>query len=274
MIDDAAVSPPAAAPVEASYDQSHYPSLFAAEDRHFWFRVRKRVIGALTQQLVAEFPPGYRFLEIGCGNGNVLQALEQVCAGGSVIGIDLFSEGLRFARSRVTSPLVQADIYAPPFKTAFEMIGLFDVLEHLPDDTDILAHVWTMLPPGGALMITVPAYKSLWSYADRHANHKRRYSRQELEQKLLDAGFKVEYITYYMMSIVPLVWLGRILANRALKRSTHPADLERRMFHNELKIRLGMNQFFYQTIAQEIPFIERRRQLPFGTSLIALARRP
>jgi SAM-dependent methyltransferase len=271
--DDGVLNSSTASPAEASYDQSHYPSLFAAEDRHFWFKVRNKVIAALTRQLIAEFQPGYRFLEIGCGNGNVLQELEQVCEGGTVIGIDLFSEGLRFARRRVSSPLIQADIYSTPFKVPFEMIGLFDVLEHLPDDIDVLKQVRTMLPNNGALLITVPAYKSLWSYADHHANHKRRYSRLDLEQKLLEAGFKVEYVTYYMMSIVPLVWLGRMLANRALKRSQNPAELERRMFQNELKIRPGMNQFLFQAISQELHFIERRRQLPFGTSLIALARR-
>lgn len=270
--DDGVISS-STSPAEASYDQSHYPSLFAAEDRHFWFKVRNKVIAALTRQLIAEFQPGYRFLEIGCGNGNVLQALGDVCEDGTVIGIDLFAEGLRFARRRVASPLVQADIYSMPFKVPFEMIGLFDVLEHLPNDSDILAQVRTMLPTDGALLITVPAYKSLWSYADHHANHKRRYSRLELQQKLWDAGFKVDYISYYMMSIVPLVWLGRMLANRALKRSKNPAELERRMFQNELKIRPGMNQLLFQTISQEIHFIERRRQLPFGTSLIALARR-
>src|SRR5690242_16811988 len=54
---------------DVSYDQSHYPSLFAAEDHHFWFQTRNKVISTLVQQLMVEYPTGYRFLEIGCGNG-------------------------------------------------------------------------------------------------------------------------------------------------------------------------------------------------------------
>ncbi|MEO8609026.1 MAG: class I SAM-dependent methyltransferase [Chloroflexota bacterium] len=258
---------------DKSYDQSHFPDLFAAEDRHFWFQTRNKVISTLAQQLMADYPAGYRFLEIGCGNGNVLKELERVATNGTVIGIDLFAEGLRFARLRVSAPLVQADIFNTPFKVAFEMVGMFDVLEHLQNDVDVLAQVRTMLAPGGALMLTVPAFKSLWSYADRNANHKRRYERADLEQKLTQAGFQVDFVSYYMMSVFPLVWVGRKLANRALRLSDNPHELERSMFRNELKIRPGMNQIMYQAVAQEIPFLARRRNLPFGTSLIAIARR-
>jgi SAM-dependent methyltransferase len=258
---------------EASYDQWHYPSLFAAEDRHFWFQMRNKVIASLVKQLTPDYQPGYRFLEIGCGNGNVMKELEGVCENGTIIGIDLFADGLRFARSRVSSPLLQADIYATPFKVPFEMVGLFDVLEHLPNDTDILAHVKTMLPPGGRLLITVPAYNSLWSYADQLANHKRRYTRENLTQKLSSAGFRVEYITYYMMGILPLVWFGRKLSNYKLRRSDDPKALERVMFKNELKIRPVVNQILFHVLMQEIRFISRRCLLPFGTSLIAVARR-
>jgi SAM-dependent methyltransferase len=257
----------------ASYDQSHFPSLFAAEDRHFWFRMRNKVIAALVKRAAARYPAGYRFLEIGCGNGNVLKELEVVCAQGQVIGIDLFIEGLRFARQRVSAPLIQADIYALPFNVLFEMVGLFDVLEHLPDDVDILTHVRESLSPDGLLFITVPAYRSLWSYADRLANHKRRYTREDLERKLGEAGFAVEYASYYMMSMLPIVWLSRKRSNFNLQYSENPRVLEREMFQNELKIRPVMNQFLYHLLMLEIPFIARHFHLPFGTSLVVVARR-
>lgn len=258
---------------DISYDQSHFPDLFAAENRHFWFRARNKVISALAQQLVADFPAGYRLVEIGCGNGNVLQELDRISTDGTAIGVDLFADGLRFAQSRVSAPLVQADIFAMPFKTTFELVGMFDVLEHLPNDTDVLAQVHTMLSPGGALLLTVPAFKSLWSYADRNANHKRRYTRQDLEQKLAQVGFKAEFVSYYMMSVFPLVWAGRKVANRALRLSDNPRELERSMFKNELKIRPGANQLLYHAVSQEIPFLKRRLHIPFGTSLIAIGRK-
>jgi SAM-dependent methyltransferase len=272
-VDDEAVSIVSQSKPDASYDQFHYPFLFAAEDRHFWFQTRNKVISALAQQLMAEYPDGFRFLEIGCGNGNVLKELEAINPNGTIIGMDLFADGLRFARSRVSLPLLQADIFAPPFKVTFELVGMFDVLEHLQHDVDVLAHVRTMVSPGGALILTVPAFKSLWSYADRNANHKRRYGREEMEQKLTQAGFQVEFVSYYMLSVFPFVWLGRKLANRALHLSDNPHELERTMFKNELKIRPLMNKVMFHAVLQEIPLLSRRRRLPFGTSLIAIARR-
>jgi SAM-dependent methyltransferase len=272
-VDDLTTSASPVPKADVSYDQSHFPDLFAAEDHHFWFRARNKVISALAQQLIADYPAGYRFMEIGCGNGNVLKELERISTNGTAIGVDLFADGLRFARSRVSSPLVQADIFAMPFKITFEMVGMFDVLEHLPNDTDVLAQVHTMLSPGGALLLTVPAYKSLWSYADRNANHKRRYTRKDLEQKLTQVGFKAEFVSYYMMSVFPLVWAGRKVSNRRLLLSKNPRELERSMFKDELKIRPVIDPLLFQAVSQEIPFLKRRQHIPFGTSLIAIGRK-
>lgn len=225
----------------------------------------------LVRQLDTAYAPGYRFIEIGCGNGNVLRDLEQVCAHGSVIGLDLFAEGLRYARQRVKAPLVQADIYALPFKTKFEMIGLFDVLEHLDNDGDILAQLRPALTVGGAILLTVPAYNALWSYSDRLADHKRRYTTQSLTEKLTQSGFEVSYISYFMMSILPLVWLSRTLSNYRLAHADDPNALERELFQNELKITPVINDGLTTLLKQEARFVQARKPMPFGTSILALA---
>lgn len=263
--------PPGPISSNVSYDRSHFSSLFPAEDGHFWFQARNQLIATLVKQLDKEYQPGYRFLEIGCGNGNVLRELEHVCSNGNVMGMDLFAEGLRFARQRVTVPLVQADIFALPFKTKFEMIGLFDVLEHLQDDTNILSHLHTSLPSGGAVLITVPAYMSLWSYADRLANHKRRYTKETLSDKLRENGFQVSYITYFMMSILPMVWFRRKIANYMIAHSDNPQAVEHELFQNELKIRPIINGALIHLLEQESYFIKSRSQIPFGTSLLTVA---
>src|SRR5438105_14549790 len=99
-----------------SYDPSMFDVLDAVEDRHFWFRARGRIIGALARQAVAALPAGYRVLEIGCGNGGVLRVLRDACAGGKVFGMDLFAEGLRWAAGRsVGCPLVRGGAHRRPF---------------------------------------------------------------------------------------------------------------------------------------------------------------
>ena len=253
-----------------SYDSAHFSALFSAEDAHFWFQARNHIIGTLVQQLDSEYTAGYRFLEIGCGNGNVLRTLEEVCAHGHVMGMDLFAEGLRYARQRVNVPLVQADIYAMPFRVKFEMLGLFDVLEHLPNDTDVLTQLHAALPPNGALLMTVPAYPSLWSYADELANHKRRYTVESMSSALQDTGFQVTYITHFMMSILPLVWVQRKLANYRIAHTDSP-DLGHQIFQDELKITPVVNNVLTSLLKREASFIRRRKPMPFGTSLLVLA---
>src|SRR5262249_43810635 len=158
--------------------------------------------------LTANLAPGYRVLEVGCGTGTVLQMLERVCATGQVAGMDLFEEGLEFARRRVSCPLICGDLRSPPFATTFDIVGMFDVLEHLEDDRGPLDHLFRLIRPGGRLILTVPAHMSLWSYFDESSCHYRRYDRTALQSKLAATGFEVEFITEFMMTLFPLVWLG------------------------------------------------------------------
>ena len=148
------------------YDPYYFAPLAAIEDRHFWFRARNRTLAALLARLTAPLADGYRVLEVGCGTGNVLRVLEQTCRRGLVVGMDLYGEGLTFARGRTHCPLVRGDMSHPPFEARFDLIGLFDVLEHLADDRRVLRDVRAMLAPGGRLVLTVPAHPELWSYFD------------------------------------------------------------------------------------------------------------
>jgi 2-polyprenyl-3-methyl-5-hydroxy-6-metoxy-1,4-benzoquinol methylase len=199
--------------IHKSFDPTFFALLFEVEDRHFWFRSRNRIIAALVKRLTAELRTGFRVLEVGCGTGNVLRVLDQACPNGTVVGMDLFAEGLKYARGRTTTALVQGDMHQPPFTNQFDIIGLFDVLEHLPDDGQVLCDLQAMLRENGVLLLTVPAHPGLWSYFDEASRHCRRYQPDELKQKLIETGYDIEYSTQYMMSIFPLVWIGRRLSS-------------------------------------------------------------
>ena len=255
------------------YDPGWFAQLQAIEDRHFWFRARNKVIAIVVSQITANLAPGYRVLEVGCGTGNVLRFLEQTCKNGVVTGIDLFAEGLQYARRRTTCQVVQADINAPPFATQFHLIGLFDVLEHLPDDMQVLRNVHTMLAPGGILLLTVPAHPSLWSYFDEGSHHCRRYRVSNLESKLNNTGYQIEYLTQYMVSIFPLLWLGRRLKSLIDRRPSGSADRTDALARAELRITPVANGLLAFLLAPEARLIARRRRLPMGTSLLAIARK-
>ncbi len=256
-----------------SYNPAYFSPLFAIEDRHFWFRARNEAIATLVHQIASGLAPGYRVLEVGCGTGNVLRVLEKTCVDGKVVGMDLFAEGLLYARRRTACPLVQGDMHLPPFGRQFDLIGLFDVLEHLPNDLQVLRDLYSLLQEGGALLLTVPAHPSLWSYFDEASHHVRRYRVSELESKLINSGYRVEYLTQYMASIFPLVWLGRRIASLTDRRSARDADRTDRLALAELRIVPVFNDILTFMLAQEVRFITRRRRLPIGTSLLALARK-
>jgi SAM-dependent methyltransferase len=258
--------------LSAGYDPAFFKSLDQIEDRHFWFRARKRVVATVVRDLTArlhrERSSSYHVLELGCGNGGMLRLLQDCSPGGVVVGMDLFAEGLRFARNRCDCALVQGDAGRPPFGEQFQIVGMFDVLEHIEQDVAALRDVRRMLAPGGAIVITVPAHMSLWSYFDIAAHHARRYSTDELASKLNIAGFDVEYVTQFMGAIYPLVWLGR-----RVKAALGGAGDAMKQTQQELRITPGLNTLLDRVLAGEEALIRGRRKITRGTSILALARR-
>lgn len=259
-------------PEDASYDPQYFAPLYAAEDRHFWFRARGGVIAAAAARAVRGRPPGYRVLEVGCGTGVALRTLAAACPQGSVVGMDLFAEGLRFARRRVATPLVRGDAHAPPFRVPFAAVGLFDVLEHLPDDRAVLRDLHAMLAPGGALLLTVPASPALWSYFDEASHHCRRYTRADLAAKLAGAGFAVEYLSPFMAALFPVLWAGRRVAALRERLARRPADAGA-MAIDELRVVPGLNGLLAAVLGWERLWVARGWRLPMGSSLLAIARK-
>ena len=250
------------------YDPSAFPKLASIEDRHFWFRFRNRLLLSVIGDLAEPLPDGFRMLEAGCGNGNVLRFLSRTIRRGTVIGIDLFEEGLRLARQRSDAALVRGDVHASPFQCQFEIIGAFDVIEHLHDDHQALRDFHRLLSDDGFLLLTVPGHMALWSYFDTAAGHYRRYSHGELRETLERCGFQVEFMTEFMMVLYPILWIGRRLS--AWLRGAQVAEAESL---GDFRVIPGLNPLLLWMLSWELPLIRRRVHLPFGSSLLAIARR-
>lgn len=255
------------------YDPTFFEHQLAAEGRHFWFRTRNRVIAAIVSQIIRGLEPGYRVLEVGCGTGGVLSVLEKECAQGKVIGVDLFTEGLRYARQRTGCSVVQADVGSLPFATPFDVIGLFDVLEHQQDDVHILHKLSAQLNPGGILLLTVPAHPSLWSYWDEANHHWRRYQPSELEDKLKNAGYRVDYLTQFMASLYPVMLLSRRLTAWFRRGRANAKAQSQHVAAREFRVIPVVNELMELLLSLELRRIIRRQSLPIGTSLLAVARR-
>jgi SAM-dependent methyltransferase len=255
------------------YDPDHFAALFAVEDRHFWFGARNYALTTVLSEFAPQLRPGYRVLEIGCGTGNTLRVLKEVCSTAAlVVGIDLFEEGLEYARRRTNAPLVRARIEDAPFAVRFEVVGMFDVLEHIEDDAAALREVRQLTAPGGYLLLTVPAHRALWSRFDEESHHCRRYELDELRERLTSAGFRVDYLTPFMTTLYPIARVSRWLSARANRVRRFLRRDSKSVVLNDLTVRPLVNDIIAFLLRQEAPLLRRRMQLPFGTSLLAVAR--
>ena len=130
------------------FEATYFDELVPLEAWNFWFRARNRLI---VWALKNYFPGIDSFLEIGCGTGYVLSGIEQAFPGLRISGSEIFSNGLNYTKQRVGScSLYQMDARAIPFEEEFDVIGAFDVLEHIDEDELVLSEMNRVLKPGAA----------------------------------------------------------------------------------------------------------------------------
>ena len=237
-----------------------HEELAVAEARHFWFEARHRLILAALHRY---FPQARSFLDLGCGTGGVLAAIERARPDLGLVAADALLAGLGVAKRCVRrASFVQLDIRRLPYDGEFDVVGLFDVLEHLDDDDAVLREVRRATMPGGGAIITVPQHPALWSAVDEFSRHRRRYTRGELVDKVRRAGFVVERATSFMTFVLPALALSRMM--RRNSPAFDPAA--------ELRIGAAANTFLRALCRIEYATIALGGSWPVGGSLLVVAR--
>jgi SAM-dependent methyltransferase len=238
------------------------------EERHWWFRGRRSVyLGLLDRHLAGERPA--RALDLGCGVGGFLPGLARLA--GAVFPADLSREALVCCRERGFGRGVVCDGYALPYADgSFDLVCLFDAIEHIEDDARALREVARVLRPGGLLIASVPAYPLLYANNDRVARHRRRYTRRSLRAVLEQAQLAVERNTHANVFLFPLI-LPAVLA---LKLCEGLSARAARAQHTNLSWPLPrpLNRLCAALFAAELPFT-KRFDWPAGHSILALARK-
>lgn len=231
--------------------------LFKMEQKHFWHVGRRELIYDVLKR---NGLTGKSMLEVGCGNGSVLSFLKSKSM--NIEGADIEMEALKYCRQREPSVMLyHVDISYMPITSHYDVIGAFDVLEHIEDDVKALQSIHKALKPKGMLLLTVPTYPLLWSSFDVVALHKRRYTKKAICDKLEKNGYRVLKASYFVFFLLPVIALFRLM-----RRDTD-TDCSNII---EMKTIPVINEVFLLLLRLEKLLI-RKFNLPFGSSIIILA---
>lgn len=261
--DGVTILAPEAIDTADGFDPASFGHLADLEDRSFWFRARNRLlIWAISQH----FPDARSMLEIGCGTGYVMQGVRRAMPQIELTGAELYPQGLTKARERVPgADFVQLDATRIPYDGHFDIVGAFDVLEHIDDDRAVVEGMRQAVVPGGGLIITVPQHPWLWSPADDFARHRRRYKRGELRRLVTGAGFEVLTLTSFVSALLPAMVASRVRDRGRPDRSYDPVAEHRSAERVGAALEAVLNA--------EGAAIRHGVRFPVGGSLLLVARR-
>ena len=235
-----------------------YVIMSRTEAIHWWFKGRREIISHIISEL--NLKQNASILEIGCGTGGNLEMLSQF---GSVSGLEMDSNALSLAKTHSKNRYDLRQGICPdlsPFsEQTFDLICMFDVLEHINLETETLREATKLLAKNGRIILTVPAYQWLWGMHDEFLHHKRRYNAAMLRKAADSAGLEIRKLTYFNFLLFPIAAASRIIqkiirGKRPIGADTPPTPINstlRWIFASE---RFAVNHF----------------HIPFGVSLLAI----
>lgn len=245
-------------------EASVYDQFAVLERNHFWFRGRREIFFDLIERELGD-QRDLEILEVGCGPGGMMAPLSRY---GHVHGLDIALDAMRYCRDRGFREVVTGSGTELPFADAsFDMIALFDAIEHIPDHARVLDEVRRVLRPGGFVFVSVPAYQFLYSQNDRLVHHQRRYTKRQLTALLEAAGLRPRRVTYFNTFLFPLI----LPAVMVVKLKERLVGLPRQQTNLSHEFSSRLHDFFAGFMGSE-RWLLRHMEFPFGHSLIAIAR--
>jgi len=242
--------------------QHTYAIMDRVEDTHWWFVGRRAILASFLRQITAKLhatDAAIRILDVGCGTGANLEMLSQF---GDAEGVDVSDDALDFCRGKGLT--VQKGLAENlPFPDAsFHVTTALDVVEHLDDDIAGLKEMHRVTKRGGYSLIFVPAFMWLWGVQDDISNHRIRYSRSQIIDRLKAAGYEIERATYANWT-----FFAPILAGRTLMKLTGIKPES----ENNVNIS-ALNGIFGKLFSAE-RFWLKRFNFPVGVSIVVVAKK-
>ena len=242
------------------FDAGFFEKVDKAEQEHFWFQGRMSLIEHVLDRF---FPRAATFLDVGSGTGHVVARLRRLRPSMDVTAAEAFSDGLRLTAQRASGvELIQTDAQHLPYDAEFDVVGAFDVIEHIADDRAAVREMIRAVRPDGGLIFTVPQHRFLWSPFDDYVRHHRRYSRAEMMRLLEAAGCEVVFATSFVSLLLPAMFVARMI------RRAEPDDPL-----SEFHVSRWMNRVGGSLLTMERWLIRRGMTFPAGGSLLVVARK-
>jgi SAM-dependent methyltransferase len=240
-------------------EEAEFQAILDHEENHWWYRGRLRIVRQEVERL--DLPQRAQILDAGCGSGRVLDELARF---GDVMGVDLSPSAVAAAWSRGHN-VAMARVEDLPFAdSTFDLVTCLDVIEHTPDDVRALRELVRVTRPGGYLLLTAPAYQSLWSAHDVRNEHYRRYRRKGLREVAATAGWQLVRDTHFNSLLLPAAAAMRLAAGTRGAHDRSELALTPPWLHSLLELPLRL----------EAALLARGISLAAGLSVAALFVRP
>jgi SAM-dependent methyltransferase len=242
--------------------QHTYAIMDQVEGSHWWFVGRRKILESFLDQIVSSLSTRHsplKILDVGCGTGANIEMLSQY---GEAEGVDVSDDALEFCRRKGLKAQKGLAETLPYKDETFDVTTALDVIEHLDDDVAGLKEMFRVTRSGGYSLIFVPAFMWLWGVQDDISNHRIRYTKAQIVDRLKTAGYTVERATYANWTFFTPILAGRTL----MKLTGLKPESE-----NNVNIS-ALNGVFGSLFGAE-RFWLRNFNFPLGVSIVVVAKK-
>ncbi len=242
--------------------QHTYAIMNRVEDSHWWYVGRRAILESFLERIIPNpksQTPNRKILDVGCGTGGNLEMLKKF---GAAEGVDVSDDALEFCKSKGLTVHKGLAEKLPFADESFDVVTALDVVEHLDDDVAGLKEMNRVLKTGGKTLIFVPAFMWLWGVQDDVSNHRIRYTKKQIVERLEKSGFEIERATYANWT-----FFAPILGGRTLMRITGIKPES----ENNVNVS-ALNGVFGKLFGAE-RFWLKNFDFPFGVSIVIVAKK-
>ena len=236
--------------------ENEYHKMFFQENNHWWFIGRAKIINSYLSKIY-NIKNNLQILDIGSGTGSNINLLKNY---GNLSILEPSEVGIKYLKKKINNNIKLKKGKCPldlDYKEKFDLICLFDVLEHIEEDEETINRAINIINDNGRIFITVPAYNLLWSKHDKNLMHKRRYNKKKLKY-IIKNKLEIEYLTHFNTLLFPLA-----IIDRFIKKFYFNANIKKKPYFN----------YFLEKIFSFEKYLLNFFNFPFGLSILLILKK-